>query len=555
MAYTQAEVNAYIDEVMNSSYWSDRLTEAEKFEKIAADAAAAGVDASTVASALKATTNRDFTPTIVQDYFDTSPSYAAKTVVAPTPEPVYTPWDSQSTSTPTPAPVVTQPTVERPDPTSNAGLFSNVQTLEQQGLSPLELQNEIYDYIRYWDIPLSQVNEVLGLPQENVYQWLNEQGKSTEFMTDVLQRGREADVADAYGTALASGMTSNEAAALAASVQGENKNVFNIDDYATRMGFDMLQADPLTSQADINSMFDRMMGNLYGGQFSEAAAQDVYDYAQRYGIDDVGVANWLSAHLGEQKTAEDVSKYTFQNFGETLGQGYTPTTAERYVSYDKRPDETLTQYYDRLSANRAGGILGTSDLTRGMMAGVTPGSPADQEAQLTSDVNKINTAISEFDPNTMNASEFIRDFNNNYGYVDPKSWQYALASASPLGGAAMAANNAEALGAAQDASGMGNQGFWNNLFADPNSTWGITYQDGQLYATSPTDNLNDGGWYYSVDDLGQNTSGNDWEGFSGDDTTLVSYTSSANPRSGITIGDKTVSDAQFERDVLANGLP
>ena len=55
---------------------------------------------------------------------------------------------------------------------------------------------------------------------------------------------------------------------------------------------------------------------------------------------------------------------------------------------------------------------------------------------------------------------------NNYGYIDPASWQGALLGFMPMGGAIGAINNAEAVGTMQDIAGIDRTNFFNRAFTD-----------------------------------------------------------------------------------------
>ena len=61
---------------------------------------------------------------------------------------------------------------------------------------------------------------------------------------------------------------------------------------------------------------------------------------------------------------------------------------------------------------------------------------------------------------------------NNYGYIDPGSWQGLLLSAIPGGGLMMGLNNASAVGSMQDVAGIDRSGFINRATLNPNDTIG-----------------------------------------------------------------------------------
>ena len=73
---------------------------------------------------------------------------------------------------------------------------------------------------------------------------------------------------------------------------------------------------------------------------------------------------------------------------------------------------------------------------------------------------------------------------NNYGYIDPTSWQGILMSAIPFGGIAMGINNANAVGSMQDVAGIDRSGFFNRATLNPNDTIGTSNINGYDYTVN-----------------------------------------------------------------------
>lgn len=174
-----------------------------------------------------------------------------------------------------------------------------------------------------------------------------------------------------------------------------------VDRYISSREWSPLSANTTSpTQADVNTYVNQAR-NLFGGD-TQALYDFLYNQAINYGVND----NQLGVSTGFD--TDVINQFGFdKDLGLLLGaEDFTPAPnvstqdlAGRYTAYDQRQGEGLTDYYNRLRSGRSGGILGTRDLTQGMLTG-TAGPVTPESSQDT--VNKI-----------INSAESTGEFNAN----------------------------------------------------------------------------------------------------------------------------------------------
>lgn len=356
------------------------------------------------------------------------------------------------------------------------------------------------------------------------------------------------------------------------------------------------QADALTDKLGTSSPWT--IGETTGG------TRDIYDVLEKGGIATVdpttgnlaggneGVTNYnldynaASNVSGAGANQTDVAKAAAAagiSIDDQYAKNATNTFNDsfNYGQYGKRPDETLTQYYDRLATERQGGILGQGLLS----ATPTVGSDAweamqavyDNPAEMVDTLNQMKvTSSGNYEPmdSSVGITPTMRDTLQSLAEA-PMLFKALF----PYGG--LLSKGAELYVNSQASDTTNNYLNTGRGFSEDGNTyttsWGDVIDTSKLseaakrgLAISLADQANysegeararedygDNGSDYSV----HSTTSSDILGGSNiyTDATTYGTTNSAgidtaNPTSGLTIGDATVSDAQFERDVLANGL-
>lgn len=217
-----------------------------------------------------------------------------------------------------------------------------------------------------------------------------------------------------------------------------------------------------------------------------------------------------------------------------------PTYESNYGQYGKRADESLTDYYSRLATERQGGILG-----QGMLSATpTVGSAAWEKLQQVATSSDPTLSAAAQGLSSGNYEPFI---NAATGF-DPAN-PYANADAynnSQKFRAWMEENKNNPLvttsALAQIANWLNNT--WLNSEEGINSSMG-----GSLLTGGPSSPL-------TQEELNLiSSSGSSYTPATVYSTTNSSGIDTADPMSGITVGDVTsMSDAEFEANALANGL-
>lgn len=330
------------------------------------------------------------------------------------------------------------------------------------------------------------------------------------------------------------------AAGLASTGQGTpdaGMTTAEVDYYLQQLGQDpymLADAAPLT-QADVTGYTDQF--NQYADIMGLSPEQR-YAFLGEAALDYDASADQMANALNF--TPDQINQYMYEQGGGMLSgsEGFTPTpvastSAPDYNAYSKRPDETLTQYYDRLAANRSGGILGTSDLTQGMMTGtsgnVTAGSEADVQ-------NKIQEAISSGG----NYEDIVSNGKVDWNMLPTwgESLALSVANMQPMGlwsflaqqgAAGMIDNQMEAIYESANLTGDPSQGLYV-----------VSDDDGQARLVSFAE-FNDPEFGYDREGsifIGSNTT-------SGNDNTVsdgIGVGDAADPTAGLTIGGAPIND-------------
>lgn len=316
---------------------------------------------------------------------------------------------------------------------TNKEILEYTQALEAQGLSPAEVEAELYRAAKQYDVNLSQVEEALGMQSGTASKYISDKGLDRDWTVELASRGTEEAQTEAFQRAIDAGYNMSDAIAIMNEATGggglAGNLAYGIDAFGRDRNLGWLDVgEALYGKTgdDFNYPYnDRMLDDLYGGMFSDAAAGDMKFYADRYGMGSDDIASYLTAHTGTPFTPEMIQDYLFNNdMGQLYGtpESYTPTpgmipgtSMADYSAYDKRPDEGLTDYYNRLRAGRSGGILGTRDIAQGMFNAATPGSEA-YTAQAVSDV------MGDFLPKSSGATSGSGDGSSS---VTPIDWSKA----------------------------------------------------------------------------------------------------------------------------------
>ncbi len=195
-----------------------------------------------------------------------------------------------------------------------------------------------------------------------------------------------------------------------------------VDRYVEQAGWNPLTANAAVTptQQDVNTYYQQAQA-LFGD-----GLEGLYDFMYNQGLNYGATDEQLGVSTGFD--TDVINQFGFdKDLGMLSGaEDFTPTPnvstqglAGRYAAYDKRPDEGLTDYYNRLRAGRSGGILGTRDLTAASIAGtggpVPPESPAAQ-GMLTGAGDQNGT--SSYVPNVAdgtaidweNAPQWVKDY-------------------------------------------------------------------------------------------------------------------------------------------------
>lgn len=263
-----------------------------------------------------------------------------------------------------------------------------IDKLRASGLSGAELDKAIYDAAKQYDVSAEQVmrtiDPVATDPKKTAYEWIMNEGLSKDWATELVSRNTDQDNINAFNLAKSSGLNMSDAIDI---VRASDPNAtagnaaYTVDSFGRNQNLGWLNVgDTLFGKTgdDFNFPYnDRMLGDLHGGMFGDAAIPDMEFYANRYGMGSDDLASYLTAHTGQTFTPDQIDQYMFENDMSTLvgSEGFTPTptgaSPQDYAAYDKKKGENLTDYYSRLQGGRAGGILGTRDMVGGMFPGGT----------------------------------------------------------------------------------------------------------------------------------------------------------------------------------------
>lgn len=266
--------------------------------------------------------------------------------------------------------------------------------LQSQGLSGDALENAIYEAAKEFDVSTAQIERATNAKTGSATEWLQKKDLVSDWTTDLVKRGTVEAQTEAFKLAKATGIdipTAISVMQAAGSTDAEGAIAYAIDAFGRNSSLGWLDVGSLfgTTGDPFNFPYhDSMLADLHGGQFSEAAAGDTKFYSDRYGMGSDDVASYLTYHTGGLVTPEMVDQYIFEKeLGDPLfgSEGFVPTpnilnyNIPNYAAYDKKPTESLTDYYSRLSQGREGGILGTRSFAEGMFNTPTVGSEAWQD--------------------------------------------------------------------------------------------------------------------------------------------------------------------------------
>lgn len=287
---------------------------------------------------------------------------------------------------------------------TDAEVQAYIESLRNQGLSGAELDKAIYDAAKQYDVSASQVERAISAKAGSSTKWLQDQGLTQDWASDLVARGDDASSAEAFQLALDTGMTIPDAIKVmqgAGLTDPEGSLAYMIDAFGRdKMNDQWLSVGSLfgTTGDPFNFPYQTdMMADLHGGLFDEQAYPSINWYANRYGMGADDLSNWASDYTGQYISPKQINQAIFDYGLDPLvgSEQFTPTpnitnyNTPNYAAYDRKQGESLTQYYDRLYAQREGGILGTRGFAESMFNTPTVGSEAYQDIKNAEVMNNI----------------------------------------------------------------------------------------------------------------------------------------------------------------------